>query len=206
MEYMEQLLQEWCDYCEGRQEFDTGDFYTLFHDDISDDHIKTALSYFPNKDDLYVRVKKVRDVNYRTAESSKISQSNLIDLAQKDLQEKRAACVAENDDEVVAAIDIAKPRFVEDDEALFTAKSGIDSNYQSSVAYYLGAKRISHDKTYHALFEAFYGLTNTYEIAWYLGAPLIDTDINLDYYFDLWSAGGDYALTETELLVTRRNT
>jgi len=32
----------------------------------------------------------------------------------------------------------------------------------------------------------------------------METDINPDYYYDLWKIGGDYALTEAELLVTQK--
>ncbi len=205
MSYMEQLLKDWYDYCEGRKDFDTGDFYALFHDDISDGHIKAALSFFPHAEKLFERVKKVRKVIFQNSKPIDVEAGHLISLAQSDLQEKRKICEAEGATEVVTAIDNAKPRFVDASIDLISLKSpGMHSEYRSILSEYLDDRWVSHEAKYYALFEAFYGLTNTYEIAWYLGALLIDTDINLDHYFDLWSAGGDYALTETELLVTLR--
>lgn len=63
-----------------------------------------------------------------------------------------------------------------------------------------GGKTSDSDQTY-ALFEAFYGLAADYYLAWYVGRPLFEFDIDLESYFRFWRAGGRCALTESGFLV-----
>lgn len=197
------ILKDWCDFCEGREKFDKSHFITLFHEDIKDEYLEMALQFFPNQDELIDRVINVREFYPERGKNMKAEPDYILDLAIKDVREKRKACKYLSEDELVNIIDNAKPKFVSDkltfERALNNEWNG---EFLSQVGFYFDECWNSEDDSYYALFEAFYGMTNSYEIQWYLGRPLMNTSVNPDYFYELWKAKGCYALSGSELIVS----
>ena len=201
---MQIILQDWCDFCEGKKDSDKSDFLTLFHGDIGDNYLNKALRFFPNKAQLIERIKNVRSVYLDNSEQWEINVDFFLSLALQDVSEKRKACEHLSEYELLDIVDKASPKFTSDPDIFEKARyNDWNSEFLSQVSYYFDTCWIDDLDKYYALFEAFYGLTNSYEIQWYLGKPLMKTDVNPDHYYELWKRGGNYALTETELIVAQ---
>ncbi len=201
---MNDILKDWCDFCEGNAFFEESHFLTLFHEYVGRDYLETVFQYFPNQDQLIQRMENVKSVMLNKR-SEDINIDLVTALAIKDVHEKRKACVALCEDELVQVIDNVKPVFISEPKAFEKARyNEWHSEFRSQVGYHFNQNRVDEADKYYALFEAFYGVTNTYEMQWYLGKPLIKTDVNPDYYYDLWKIGGSYALTESELVITQK--
>lgn len=116
----------------------------------------------------------------------------------KDAKEKSVLFI-ENEIEVL----LNKPvKYVEDTEIILNAKlkKWQHEEYIDVIDDYVFDCLLSNEIKFHALFEAFYGLTNNFQLVWYLGSPLIHTDVNFDNYFDILKVGGEYAVTENGII------
>ena len=201
---MNQYLKEWCDFCEGKKDFDQSHFSQLFHECRTEAELKVIFSYFPVSAALIDKVKLVGCFypdNFIS--KSEIDFGLLLNAAVADIQQKRKACVDFGEDELVDIIDNVTPVLVNKSELFEKARNDEwpHGEFLSILTDYFSSKRSSDEKKYYSLFEAFYGFTTSFHIQWYLGSPLIDTDIALDNYIELWKYSCDYALTEKELLV-----
>ncbi|MBW9276214.1 MAG: hypothetical protein K1563_21265 [Candidatus Thiodiazotropha sp. (ex. Lucinisca nassula)] len=211
---MSSLLEEWRDFCEGREDFDVSHFYTLFHADpsvLSKDQLKEIFFYFPNSEELLSRMANILEVKFLTKGGSGSrspdveTNDKLISLAVDDLMQKRVICDKQGNAELCAIIDRAKPIYIDDVNKVHELLQADGPNIwlNEIVGDYIESN-VPTDKKVIALFEAFYGLTTDYDLVWYVGMPLINCeDISLVNYFNLWKAGGEYVLTEDNLLVTR---
>ena len=201
---MENILTDWCDFCEEKKDFDKSHFLTLFHADIDKNYLNTVLQYFPNKDDIIQRVLAVREAKSYRAECFKVDENFALELASKDINEKRKACAYLSEHELTALIDTVQLRFTSDPSSFEKARhDDWNREYKAQVGYYFDESWMEETDKYYAIFEAFYGMTNSYELQWYLGKPLMRTFVDPDNYFELWKVGGDYAFTETEILVAQ---
>ena len=202
---MDSKFQDWVDFCEGKADFDDCDALTLFHEDIDAQDLNAALSYFPNSGQIAQRIHAVKAVNSDNSSTWIVDPEMAIQIAVDDLSERRKAVEYWRNDELLSVIEKAKPRFVSDERIFEEARlSGRNGALYSLVGDYARECWLDYTKQYYALFEAFYGLTTMFGIEWYLGQPLMKTDVNFGRYFDLWKVGGDYALTEDELIVYQR--
>lgn len=207
------LLLDWCDFCEGKKNFDTFHFSYLFNQPLTECELKKIFSYFPKKEELLELVLSVRASSISAGEDggffipkkeSKGTPEELIELAVKDLKEQQKICSLLGDEELYNIIDNAQPEFIYDKNYFRKVKSG-DCPYiwlYEMVGDYIRDSLIEHDDKIYALREALYGFGGDYYLSWYLGSPLVDANINLSYYFDLWKKGGDYTLTKDNLIVT----
>jgi hypothetical protein len=139
----------------------------------------------------------------RKIKSSVYKDDLLFQLAMKDLSDKAVAFKEFGDQDLLAIVDIVTPKIVNSKQDFDAAANAVWPNGEKNILLcdYFAQKRSSADETYYALFEAFYGAANSYDLQWYLGAPLIDTDVNFENYLRLWEMGADVALTETNLLI-----
>ena len=202
---MDSIFQDWVNFCEGRADFDKGDFLTLFHEDIDEQDLNAALSYFPNSGQIAQRIHAVKAVYPVNRTTWIVDPEMALQIALDDLSERRKAVERWQYDKLLSVIEKAKPRFVSDERIFKEARfNGWNGDLVCTVGDYADECWLDHTRQYYALFEAFYGMTSTYQIQWYLGQPLMKTDVNFGRYFDLWKAGGDYALTEDELIVFQK--
>ena len=199
-------FQDWANFCEGKADFDDCDALTLFHEEIDAQELNAALSYFPNSGQIAQRIHAVKAVYPVNRTTWIVDPEMALQIALDDLSERRKAVERWQNDELLSVIEKAKPRFVSDErifkEAWF---NGWNGDLIGTVGDYADECWLDYTKQYYALFEAFYGLTTMFGIEWYLGQPLMNTDLNFGRYFDLWKVGGEYALTDDELVVFQKS-
>ena len=204
---MSNLITDWQAFCEGRKAFDKSHFYTLFMDNLSDNDLDIIFSYLPNTAGLISRLKNALDKKRYIKLNLENRKKRLIELVYLDLQQKKTLLQEAGQDEIVSIIENAKYHFIENTDSALEYKINNDIHFElfDTVAFDISQNRISNEDKIYAIFEAFYGLVEMYEVVWYLGAPLVNTSINFDYYFELWAMGGDYALTKEGVIVTGLN-
>lgn len=198
-------LNDWVEYSRGHKDFDKKHFYTLLMDNdngkaISDEEYLTVFEHFPNYTDLITRLKRYYSAS-RPIEIDNLEQF-LIQKVKKDIEQK---CRAIDDKELLSILN-KDIKFIEDFNKVDAAQLGDwHGEFMALLVDYILDNRYSKDRRVYALFESFYGLTHNYHLVWYLGSPLIDVNINFDYYFDIWTTGGEYAITENGVIVSKRN-
>ncbi|NOX39687.1 MAG: hypothetical protein GXP05_03985 [Alphaproteobacteria bacterium] len=202
--FVERQLGAWRELLENGIEIDDCEAPTMFNRLYTKNDFEQVFGYFPNSKELVIRAMNVKEAFFGKDISWEPNPNECMHLAQQDVLEKRKAFVETGDNEFVEVIDSAEPRFISEPSIVMEAQSDLrNSTLTSEMDSYLTSKWIEKSDKFFTLFEAFYGFTSSYEIAWYLGAPLTDTDVNVDNYFELKKIGGDYALTEDAILVSQ---
>ena len=56
---MNNLVKDWCDYCEVNANFDQSHFSTLFIQDLNDQELNEVFKFFSSSKDLIERLKTV---------------------------------------------------------------------------------------------------------------------------------------------------
>ena len=210
---MGNLLNDWQGFCEARKSFDVDHFYTLFHADssvLTDEQLKAIFVYFPHSEELASRMAGILKVKFSIREGNDYGSScaenkdKLISFAVADLMQKRVICDKLGNAELCNIIDRVSPVYSDniDEGHKLLQVDGPNAWLSELVGDYIQSN-VPTDKKVLALFEAFYGLTTDYDLVWYAVRPLIDCDdINLDNYFYLWELGGEYVLTDDNLIVS----
>lgn len=196
-------LNDWIDYNNGIKDFDKSHFYTLFMDNnngktIVDEELQIVFQNMPNSIKLAERLKEYYAV--RRQNNVINTEEFLKETVREDIEQKK---IAINDKELLSILN-KKIEFVKDYNKVEEAQlEEWHSEFIMLISDYTIDLRISKDKRIYALFEAFYGLTHNYQLVWYLGSPLLNTEINFDNYLDIWSVGGEYAVTENGIIVSK---
>ena len=188
---------------------ETSHFLTLLHADpsaLTRDDLSLIFSFFLESDELIMRTSSVLSVLDSSRQKTFVGQEKLIELALSDLSRKREVCELVGDNELCTIIDKAEVRFAQESSNI------AEINQTDCPGVWLSElvgdhARDSIDYTSSAvvaIFEAYYGLLCDYDMAWYLGQPLITSNNDFSTYFQLWKCGGDYALTEHEVVVSYR--
>lgn len=199
------IIKDWIAFCEGQRDFDKSHFHTLFmkmeHEkQITEKEYDKIFRYFSNSDELIARIKNYHDSTYHK-ESNDIK-SYLIEKVNSDIKEKRKI-LSETDSGVLQYID-NEIHYLENEDLLnLKMKNWQHEEFIDEIESNLINDEFFIDKKLIALFEAYYGLTRNFQLVWYLGAPLLNSPINLDYYYDIWKIGGDYVVTENGVIVSR---
>lgn len=201
------LLQDWVDYCADKKHFDDScHFDMLFLDEgkITGEDLTLIFQTFPKAEELKECFKKVYHTN-PSKENTVLDIKKLCDLAYKYLLEQKKVCERMGEQDLIKVIDSVKPVFITDEEHFRGVLSNRD-NAGCDLFYvftdYLSDHIIveNHNKFYD-LMGAYYMYMHNYDMQYFLASPLIDTDINLNYFFELWKHGGEYALADDKLLV-----
>lgn len=198
-----ELIEDLIKLCNGEEHHDSCHFYTLFHfDDPSYEMegIVKIFSYWVDQKELLRRY-----LNYK-APQKRISKSQLLELIQLDLKNKREFCLEKGESKLVDLMTDVNYSFVNKEEF---RKLIEDINLpQVSLMTLIGDHQIdARDRSIEtrSLMEAFYGLTGDNNLVWYLAKPLYDTKFtpifNPDPYFEVWRNSGDYILGDNEVYV-----
>ena len=197
-------LNDWVSYCKGNKYFDKSHFYTLLMSDddqqgISEHDYRTIFEYFDHSNELITRLR-----DYHSAASQNINEKTkeyLIEKVGNDLVQKSTAI----DDMEILSILKNEIKFIDDFNSVETAQLGEwHGEFTSLIMDYILDEEGPKDAKTSSLFEAYYGLTHNYHLVWYLGSPLLNISIDFDYYFDIWKASGDYAITESGVITSYR--
>lgn len=205
---MSSLLSDWCAFSEGDKSYDKSHFLGLLKDHNSKKELEIIFGDFPFADELISRVENVISSGVmegsvyllpaRTGEPDE-----LVRLGKAWLIEQEKACAVLGDLESRQICRGAKISFVAQKDLDVLLQKDIPQHWLlDEIGDAIRASRIDDSDKVYALFEALYGLSADYYLAWYIGRPLFLFDINLDPYFDFWSAGGRCALTKESFLVS----
>jgi hypothetical protein len=181
----------------------------LFHEGRSIDEIKKIVSYFDQKEALLKNILALFAPATPPAlfgdyplVINKLAENEIVSLVKKSIHEERKMCEELGNTELVSIIDsisayeiIAKPGFkhLPDDIPHHWINEFLGDHFMD--------QRVSGSIQTMGLFEAFYGLVNNDELVWFLASPLIKTNFNFNYYFQVWKGGGDYRIVKEKVLV-----
>lgn len=194
----------------GEFPFDDVRYTTLFHEDRTEAELAHILEPFDHSDEIARRIMAVRARivgGYLPA-----TDDELLTLAAGDLALRRALCDLAGDAELVGILTAAEPRFEPDRDVhrtivLGNRKSGDTPHgwVMERIGDLVHERTLDDSPASHALFEALYGLRNSFELQWYCAAPLVALDgIDLTPLFTFWSHGGALALDHGRALVRRK--
>ena len=193
------IIRQWCEFCELQRDYDKSHFYTLFWEGVSEKKLKTIFQYFPNSDELFT---VMSDYLFGSKDSSLDSPATLVDLARRDVTEKK--CLIHDNIALIRVIDNAEIEFTSDSKIVELSKSQSPYvDFCDSVNDKILDNWIIEDKKAFALYEAFYGLTKYYELVWYLFQPLINTTTTFEYYYKLSKYRGIYSFVDNKLIVSK---
>mgnify|MGYP000897659961 CR=1 FL=1 len=199
---MNELLKDWMAFCEGKEKFDKSHFYTLFYEDIGENMLVEIFKYFPNADKLVAITTDYLFGKTEKVEEDKI-ENTLIELSVKDIAEKKKLLA--NTPILQHTIEKAVAEFTPDCKMVEKLRSAPPySDFFDAIRDELSDRWIIEDKKAFALHEAFYGLTTSYELVWYLFSPLFSVSVNFEYYNKFTALGGVYSFSQSTLLVSRR--
>lgn len=199
---MRQIIKDWCDFCEGKNDFDKSHFYTLLWDDsesekLTSRDVEIIFSYFEEKDKL---IEIIDDYLFNVEKKKVISDEDLIFLATEDVNEK-AKLLKESNYKLNRNI-IFEENFNMVEESRNNSEYLMFYDEVSDVI--LDSWKLEDKKT-NALYEALYGLTADYEMVWYLFSPLLNVSVTFFNYFQLKINNGIYSIINNEIVVSREN-
>lgn len=205
---MNKLVKDWCDYCEGKADFDKSHFTSMFTYDLNSQELSDIFKYFSCNNDLIERLKTVimagtfEESLYLQA-TSRCSESELLELVKLDLKDKHMISTSKGDEDlsnILASIDVD---FVYDKQ-MISKLLGEDnpSEWIFEVIGDLVDEARGTDIKILALEEACYGLAANYYLAWFIMSPLLKLSIDFSNYFKIWSNGGIFVITENKVLVS----
>jgi hypothetical protein len=199
---MKEIISDWCEFCEGRKAFDKSHFYTLFWEDITQSDLRIIFKYFPKADKLFELT-----YDYLFGETQRVPEAllneTLIELALNDINQKKYLLHTNSD--LFRMVDSIKVEFVDDDILVQNlSKKSPYLDFFDAISDTLLDSWIVEDKKTYALYEAFYGLTKSYEIVWGLFSPLFSMNISFQYYIQFTSFGGVYCFLDNKLLVSKK--
>lgn len=205
------LLVDWIEFCEGRRDFDESHFYCLLMDDPppTDPFLNSVLSFFPARLELLHRVKVVKHpaLLVKAGDLDDPGHDRIISLACKFLAEMAKVCEAAGEAKLAAEAASAEVIYC-DDTALVEAKLRSETEPQCELNDMVGDHLRSFATGWkakeYALAEAFYGLTTSHELCWYLEAPMRSHRFDFEPYAHFWALGGTCALTTDGFLVSRK--
>jgi len=197
---MIEKVEDWIKFCEGALNVDKSYFFTLFMGEEVIGFIDEIFAPFPNADQLkglicdYLRFDECGFVD---------CQNQVCELVKSDVEGKLLACVELNEISLKSKIEGAKIKIIGDsiDIPTLQAVEPAHINFLDALGFYVESNYLLKDEKTYALFESFYGLTNDYQLCYYLGAPLIDSDIKFDAYYKLLRLGYSYVIAGSEILV-----
>ena len=195
------LIEDFIKLCNGEENYDKWRFYPLFHFDDPSYELEGLVkifSYTVNQKELLRRY-----LNYK-APKKRISKSQLLELIQLDLENKREFCLKKGESELVDLMTDVNYSFVnkeefrkllEDTDLPQVTLMELIGDHQNGNGGPIGSI---------ALKEAFYGLTGYNNLVWYLAKPLYASEFNPDPYFEVWKNSGDYILGNNEVYVLHK--
>jgi hypothetical protein len=199
------LIQDWCDYCEGKSDFNADHFNTLFMSELDRRELQIIFSYFPNAPALVSNVAELWsdelwNADLRIPESKRCDK--IRELTISDLKEKEPVIQKEAESTLLKCLENPVYRFV--DWEVFADVFRQDETvglFIDTVGEHVLYELLPRDRNVLTLYEALYGLGGSLELRWSLISPLfIGGEYRFRSFFDLWLIGGRYAVTEDAIL------
>lgn len=205
------LLTDWIEYCEGRGEFDRSHFYCLLMDDPppTDAFLEAVLRYFPARAELKRRIKLVKHPNLlvENIDRGDAGHDRLRTHLRQYLLELAKVCEAAGEADIAEQMLSARMVYCDDRELVDAKSASLDEpqcELIEVVGDHLGRRSADRHARDYALSEAFYGMTSSFELCWYLNAPLRGHQYDFEPYVRFWALGGLYVWTADGILITSR--
>ncbi len=191
-------FKDWILQHEGKKEFDKSHFYTLLmechYESLTESDYATMFKYYPNSNDLTKRLKNFL-INQDNTLNVVDRKEYILKKVQQDINEKVKLI---EDEDLINAL---QGGFVLTHERDVVTENQLGEWHSEFISLIGDELRQFRNDNSYLLFEVYFGMTHNLQLVWYLGAPMIDKNINLDNYFDLWMMGGDYSITSGGVVV-----
>lgn len=196
------LLEDWCDYCDGKSDFDESHFSTIlmgvFVANLTPE-VDAFLKRFasPFSQDLYVSLTRICEVGPADRE--------LLPWIRRDITSKLALLDEENQVEresIEWLLTNDRFRFTDDVSSLpeiAIASANFDAIYFAESDYVI--EHSEKDPRLYALSEALYHIATNYALAHSIMNPLVNGGIDLSNYLEVYLRGGDYVLADDSIVV-----
>lgn len=201
---MNEIIQDWEQFCEGRKSFDKSHFYTLFWEGITRSDLEGIFKYFPRSNELVERLSEYLFGKREKAIDKCSLEAVLVELAIKDIEEKKS--ILDSNCSLLSLLQELKVEFVDDfnNVAIRKTEPPYIVFFDSINDVFSDCWTIE-DKKAFALYDALYGLTKDYEMVWYLFSPLFKINLDLSYYYRLTTLRGIYTITNNQILVSKKS-
>lgn len=205
---MGSLIADWCAYCEGKSDYDKSHFLGLIKNHPSDADLQTIFKYFPRTDQLCERVSVVLSSgtlanSLYLLPKAQGAESEILSAGKEWRLEIARVCNLLGDIELHQIAYSAKDVFVSPAELDRWGMEDIPNNWAFElIGDAVSDAKVSCSKEMYALFEALYGVAADYYLAYFMGATLIDLDIDFGLYFNLWKISGVGLLLEDKLILS----
>ena len=195
-----ELLNDWCDFCEGKKEIDVFHFSTLLMETLLEGYTP-EFDNFITKITQYFDSSVYKNMKYAFSGEHK-SLGNVQDWIIKDLREKRKIIEhVPGSNSLKEIIDYPQFLFVEDRNQLNEArKSDNHTILYEEVGDFVIAN-LDNDKRLFALMEVFYNLAYNNDLKFALLAGLIKGNVDLSRYLDIYRNGYDYVVGHEKILI-----
>ncbi len=223
---MNEIIADWTDYCEGKTTHDYSDFIGLLSGKWTDDELGEILRLVPLRDAVIANLKRVYEssedeprVYLRAKRENAAAPDELKSIIVSFIDSQRRYLLKhdidkdirvwlERSDIEVSFVSTDQLRSVDpnDDIAPYIREEESElRKYRSEVGLNITTADSIEYRVMSGIREALYGLACDYYLAWFVLSPLIDCDIDYGQYFEFWRKGGEYALTESQILVASDN-
>jgi len=194
------LLNDWCDYCEGKKKFDTCYFSTLLMETLLegytpefDEFIKEITKYFDSS--IYQNIKY-------TFNNEGKKEGDIKDWVIKDLREKRKIIIQMPDSsKLIDIIDNPEYLIIKERQQLYDAQES-DNNtilYEGVGDYVI--ENIEKDFRLYGLKEVLYNIASDYDLVNGILAGIIKGKVDLSNYLDIYKNGFNYAVSEEKIII-----
>ncbi len=195
-----ELLNDWCDFCEGRKEFDSFHFSTLLMETLLE-------GYTPKFDEFITEITKYFDSSiYKNIKyvfsNQEQSEGEVKDWVINDLREKRKIInLAPDSMKLKEIIDYPQFLFVKDRDELYKARETDNNTILYEEVGDFVIENIDNDKRLFALKEVLYSIASDNDLVNAILSGLIKSDVDLSNYLDIYKNGCDYAVDDEKILI-----
>lgn len=192
---MKELVKDWIQFCEEKKSFNTGYFYSLFMDNLSQDELVYIYNFFPNSERLILKLKKYMLQDFNISINPEVKIELLEIMIRLDFEDRKKVFEEMNK---ISFYDKIAFKYIED------SKEIINLQYNDVLSQefhdYINYKTILEDDKTDALYEALYGLTTDFDYRLYLFEPLLKVDYTGENLFQFKRLGGVYTIQDNTVL------
>jgi len=204
---MNELLNDWLDFCAGNAELDKSHFLSLFNIELDDEQLQSVFAAIPNGQEMYLRAKKVLEYSSVRGPAYTHSETNnnvtLIEsTARSWLSELHRFCGEMGEsrlEQLLGQMTIAFSR--RGDFEISADPNSLEGLLLVFVGDEVDSSIEEAGPVVDALMEALYGIAADYYLCWYVMQSIIPLTINFDPYFELWSKGVQPIFTDNEMVL-----
>jgi len=194
------LLNDWCNYCEGKQDFDTYHFSTLLMEAFLEGYT-SELDSFLKEIAKYFHPSLYENMAHAFG-NNKPDKADIQTWVAKDLKEKRKLLLqVEDATDLIALIDKDNYTIVHDMQEMDDARmSDNHTIFYEEVGDYV-SDNIESIKGIYGLKEVLYNIASDYNLVHALLSGMIKGDTDFSNYIEIYRRGSNYVVGEESVLI-----